>query len=166
MSQLKWVWFCRRERLMKDIATFDEASRGPWGSLLLKQGFLGWGHECRREVSSLWGTGCGADAEQISNDTDASEKPDGVLPSVDAVAMFKINGINFLSSTKQLLIQLRLCRVFGTRKTQWKMHQRSTPKSLLLIFSSSSSMILPINLPTGKIYNLKLPLNSLLWIRG
>lgn len=35
LGQLKWVWFARRARPLKDIGTFDEASRGPWGSLLL-----------------------------------------------------------------------------------------------------------------------------------
>jgi len=35
LGQLKWVWFSRRGRPMKDMGTFDEASRGPWGSLQL-----------------------------------------------------------------------------------------------------------------------------------
>ncbi|KAM5350587.1 hypothetical protein ACJ41O_007092 [Fusarium nematophilum] len=34
VSQLKWLWL-RRERPLKDFEVFDEASRGPWGSLRL-----------------------------------------------------------------------------------------------------------------------------------
>ncbi|KAI1413437.1 hypothetical protein F5Y13DRAFT_198748 [Hypoxylon sp. FL1857] len=34
ISQLKWVWFKKAESL-EDIQTFDEASRGTWGSLKL-----------------------------------------------------------------------------------------------------------------------------------
>lgn len=34
ISQLKWIWFKRAESL-NDIQTFDEASRGTWGSLKL-----------------------------------------------------------------------------------------------------------------------------------
>ncbi|KAI1076771.1 hypothetical protein F5B20DRAFT_572619 [Whalleya microplaca] len=34
ISQLKWVWF-KRAKSMDDIQTFDEASRGSWGSMKL-----------------------------------------------------------------------------------------------------------------------------------
>jgi hypothetical protein len=34
VSQSKWLWF-REARPLKDFQTFDEASRGPWGSLKL-----------------------------------------------------------------------------------------------------------------------------------
>jgi Protein of unknown function (DUF3176) len=34
LSQQKWVWF-RRERHLIDIPIFDQATRGPWGSLVL-----------------------------------------------------------------------------------------------------------------------------------
>lgn len=34
VSQLKWLWH-RRERPLVDFQAFDEASRGPWGSLKL-----------------------------------------------------------------------------------------------------------------------------------
>jgi hypothetical protein len=34
LSQAKWLWF-RRPRQLRDFAAFDEASRGPWGSLKL-----------------------------------------------------------------------------------------------------------------------------------
>ncbi|KAF4635289.1 hypothetical protein G7Y89_g2805 [Cudoniella acicularis] len=34
LSQLKWLWL-RRPRYLRAFATFDEASRGPWGSFLL-----------------------------------------------------------------------------------------------------------------------------------
>jgi hypothetical protein len=34
VSQSKWLWF-RRNKPLKDFQTFDEASRGPWGSLKL-----------------------------------------------------------------------------------------------------------------------------------
>ncbi|KAF4949626.1 hypothetical protein FSARC_13419 [Fusarium sarcochroum] len=34
ISQLKWLWY-RKERPLTDLQTFDEASRGPWGSLKL-----------------------------------------------------------------------------------------------------------------------------------
>ncbi|OCK84484.1 hypothetical protein K432DRAFT_440020 [Lepidopterella palustris CBS 459.81] len=34
IGQLKWIWFRRKSKLM-DFFTFDSASRGPWGSLML-----------------------------------------------------------------------------------------------------------------------------------
>ncbi|RFU34989.1 hypothetical protein B7463_g1356, partial [Scytalidium lignicola] len=34
IAQLKWVWFSSRRRL-SDLERFDDASRGPWGSLVL-----------------------------------------------------------------------------------------------------------------------------------
>ncbi|KAF2807923.1 uncharacterized protein BDZ99DRAFT_522530 [Mytilinidion resinicola] len=34
IGQLKWVWFKKESKLM-DFFTFDSASRGPWGSLML-----------------------------------------------------------------------------------------------------------------------------------
>ena len=34
IGQLKWVWFRRKSKLL-DFFTFDSASRGPWGSLML-----------------------------------------------------------------------------------------------------------------------------------
>lgn len=34
ISQAKWLWYAE-PRPLKDIETFDDASRGPWGSLLL-----------------------------------------------------------------------------------------------------------------------------------
>ncbi|KAL2209524.1 hypothetical protein CC79DRAFT_1367709 [Sarocladium strictum] len=33
ISQLKWNWFATRTRPLQDLKVFDEASRGPWGSL-------------------------------------------------------------------------------------------------------------------------------------
>jgi hypothetical protein len=41
VSQLKWVWF-RRERPLGDLQVFDEASRGPWGSIKLLFVTRGW----------------------------------------------------------------------------------------------------------------------------
>jgi len=35
LSQQKWNWFSQRARLVKDLQLFDDASRGPWGSLKL-----------------------------------------------------------------------------------------------------------------------------------
>lgn len=35
ISQLKWVWFTKRAQQLSDFDTFDQASRGAWGSLLL-----------------------------------------------------------------------------------------------------------------------------------
>lgn len=35
LGQWKWIWFYRRPRALDDLVTFDEASRGPWGSLVL-----------------------------------------------------------------------------------------------------------------------------------
>jgi hypothetical protein len=34
LGQLKWGWF-QKPRKMVDFEIFDEASRGPWGSLML-----------------------------------------------------------------------------------------------------------------------------------
>ena len=34
LGQLKWSWF-GRERTLHDLATYDKASRGPWGALML-----------------------------------------------------------------------------------------------------------------------------------
>jgi hypothetical protein len=34
ISQLKWSYFSKNPRLIKDLDRFDEASRGPWGSLI------------------------------------------------------------------------------------------------------------------------------------
>ncbi|KAK6855613.1 hypothetical protein PG995_007764 [Apiospora arundinis] len=40
IGQSKWSWIGKRRRKLEDIAAYDEASRGPWGSLvlLLKKG--------------------------------------------------------------------------------------------------------------------------------
>lgn len=35
LSQLKWNWFVTQERPLKDIRTFDQASRGPWSAIAL-----------------------------------------------------------------------------------------------------------------------------------
>ena len=35
LGQLKWLWFARPKRPLMDFVAFDEASKGPWGSLLL-----------------------------------------------------------------------------------------------------------------------------------
>ncbi|KAK1839090.1 hypothetical protein CCHR01_18288 [Colletotrichum chrysophilum] len=35
LSQSKWSWFKRKPRPLKDFDMFDQASRGPWGSLTL-----------------------------------------------------------------------------------------------------------------------------------
>lgn len=35
LGQLKWVWFAKQERSLKDIETFESASRGLTGSALL-----------------------------------------------------------------------------------------------------------------------------------
>ena len=35
LGQLKWLWFARSKRALMDFVAFDEASKGPWGSLLL-----------------------------------------------------------------------------------------------------------------------------------
>ena len=40
IGQLKWLYFVQRDRRLKHFDTFDEASRGPWGSFLLLTG--GW----------------------------------------------------------------------------------------------------------------------------
>lgn len=49
LSQLKWRWF-ERDRPLKDLVNYDDASRGPWGSLTLL-----WRLRGRQLVSS-----CGA----------------------------------------------------------------------------------------------------------
>lgn len=35
LGQLKWIWFQQNSKQMWDFEIFDNASRGPWGSLLL-----------------------------------------------------------------------------------------------------------------------------------
>ncbi|KAF2420526.1 hypothetical protein EJ08DRAFT_620730 [Tothia fuscella] len=35
ISQLKWLWFHRTDRELQDLQVFDEASRGPWGAMVL-----------------------------------------------------------------------------------------------------------------------------------
>ena len=35
ISQLKWLWFVDRYRILADFDVFDRASRGSWGSLQL-----------------------------------------------------------------------------------------------------------------------------------
>ncbi|KAI9148362.1 hypothetical protein HJFPF1_12193 [Paramyrothecium foliicola] len=35
ISQLKWNWFVAKQRSLKDLHLFDQASRGPWGSIIL-----------------------------------------------------------------------------------------------------------------------------------
>jgi hypothetical protein len=35
ISQLKWLWFYRQSKLLRDFDDFDRASRGPWFSFLL-----------------------------------------------------------------------------------------------------------------------------------
>ena len=35
LGQLKWNWFATESRDITDFQTFDEASRGPWGSFIL-----------------------------------------------------------------------------------------------------------------------------------
>lgn len=47
MSQLKWIWFNSSRRL-RDLESFDQASRGPWGALV----FL-WSLRVRYDLS-LW----------------------------------------------------------------------------------------------------------------
>jgi Protein of unknown function (DUF3176) len=37
MSQLKWLWVHKSSRKLRDLQAFDEASRGPWGSVTLLQ---------------------------------------------------------------------------------------------------------------------------------
>jgi hypothetical protein len=34
LGQIKWIWFTERREL-SDIQTFDDATRGPWGALIL-----------------------------------------------------------------------------------------------------------------------------------
>lgn len=35
IGQLKWIWFQDARRPVRDIQSFDDASRGPWGSLVI-----------------------------------------------------------------------------------------------------------------------------------
>lgn len=35
LGQLKWIWFKERSRRLHDFELFDEATRGPWGSMIL-----------------------------------------------------------------------------------------------------------------------------------
>ena len=35
IGQFKWLFFVQRDRRLRHLDTFDEASRGPWGSFLL-----------------------------------------------------------------------------------------------------------------------------------
>jgi hypothetical protein len=35
LSQLKWLWFHEKERQLQDLQVYDEASRGPWGAMVL-----------------------------------------------------------------------------------------------------------------------------------
>ncbi|KAF1982955.1 hypothetical protein K402DRAFT_184938 [Aulographum hederae CBS 113979] len=40
LGQLKWDWYSERPRSLGDFERFDDASRGPWGSLVLLIGLL------------------------------------------------------------------------------------------------------------------------------
>ncbi|KAG2415018.1 hypothetical protein HFD88_006208 [Aspergillus terreus] len=43
VGQLKWLWFSgRRERPLYDLQSFDDATRGPWGSMML---LMRWPHK-------------------------------------------------------------------------------------------------------------------------
>lgn len=42
LSQCKWNWFKKRPRPIEDFSLFDEASRGPWGSVCLLFRTKGW----------------------------------------------------------------------------------------------------------------------------
>ena len=35
LSQLKWHWYSKKKRALHDFGIFDQASRGPWGSMML-----------------------------------------------------------------------------------------------------------------------------------
>ncbi|KAF1982580.1 hypothetical protein K402DRAFT_466699 [Aulographum hederae CBS 113979] len=35
LSQLKWIWFRKRTRKLQDLQIFDDASRGPYGALIM-----------------------------------------------------------------------------------------------------------------------------------
>jgi hypothetical protein len=35
LGQLKWLWFYKKERELQDLQIFDEASRGPWGAMVM-----------------------------------------------------------------------------------------------------------------------------------
>jgi hypothetical protein len=35
LGQLKWDWYTKKPKKMMDFEIFDDASRGPWGSLML-----------------------------------------------------------------------------------------------------------------------------------
>lgn len=42
LSQCKWNWFKQKPRPLRDLDLFDQASRGPWGSLSLLFRTKGW----------------------------------------------------------------------------------------------------------------------------
>ncbi|KAL3297287.1 Carboxylic ester hydrolase [Colletotrichum asianum] len=42
LSQCKWNWFKQKSRPLKDFDLFDQASRGPWGGLILLGRTKGW----------------------------------------------------------------------------------------------------------------------------
>ncbi|KAF6822860.1 hypothetical protein CPLU01_11754 [Colletotrichum plurivorum] len=42
LSQCKWNWFKQKPRPLRDLDLFDQASRGPWGSLSLLVRTKGW----------------------------------------------------------------------------------------------------------------------------
>lgn len=35
ISQSKWIWFYRQPQRLADMEMYDQASRGPWGSLVM-----------------------------------------------------------------------------------------------------------------------------------
>lgn len=35
VSQSKWIWFGREARNLSDVDLYDQASRGPWGALIM-----------------------------------------------------------------------------------------------------------------------------------
>lgn len=35
LGQLKWIWYAQQKQKLHDFQVFDQASRGPWGSVLL-----------------------------------------------------------------------------------------------------------------------------------
>ena len=41
-DQFKWLWFSGKNRRLEDMQVYDEASRGPWGSLMLLISTRGW----------------------------------------------------------------------------------------------------------------------------
>lgn len=42
LSQAKWNWFKKKPRPLEDFDAFDQASRGPWGSVTLLFRTVGW----------------------------------------------------------------------------------------------------------------------------